>query len=46
MKTMQPVLEPPKDRYEEWIRFLNRMETQLRTLSYYKKIKIKVRYDG
>lgn len=35
----------PKTEREEWEHWMNRMETQLRTLSYYAKVKIKVCYE-
>jgi hypothetical protein len=33
----------PKTELEAWNRWLNRMETQLRTLPYYDKVKIEVK---
>jgi hypothetical protein len=46
MKAIDIVLPPAKTEYEDWQRWLNRMETQLRMLNYYAKKKIEVKYYG
>lgn len=39
-------IKPPvTNRLENWRRWMNKMETELRQLSYYKKIKVEVKYD-
>jgi len=45
MKAIDIVLPPPKTEYEDWQRWMNRMETQLRMLSYYRKRKIEVSFE-
>lgn len=43
IKAMDIVRPAPKTALEAWERWMNRMETQLRTLPYYEKKVIKVR---
>jgi hypothetical protein len=45
VKAMDIVRPAPKTELEAWERWLNSMETQLRTLPYYDKTVIKVRSD-
>lgn len=45
MKSLDGILRPTT-KLEDWQFWLNRMETQLRQLSYYAKVKIRVHYDG